>query len=707
METKKTKNLGIAAEKNLVWLGRIMVFLCGAVLLLRLVSSNFPKQRLWGINHLAYFSPYFAVAITILGLLVLVPKINHWLQNSLKKVLSVIYEFTVKRHKYLYFIVFSFLSIVVFWLLKVKIPLLGDGYYLITLLSTAKVIPTGAPLEIAVHLYLYKFLGQFIAVDAMTIYALVSYLAGAIFIFFAILTADLLGKNKFEKVFVFSILVSMGSILLFFGYAEHYSLTYASILAYLYFSLRYLKKESNILPATLTFIISCSLHLQTFYLFPSLVFLYLLKSDVGTGELHVSKKRIFLLSLLCIPIIIGMGVYMMEYIKHSSLGAITVPFTITLPQPPLGMAYHYTLFSSAHLLDMLNEHLLVSPVGSILLLTVVATFGLKNIVLRDRIFQFLVLVLLFQLAFHFFIYPDLGSVRDWDLFCFTALGYSLLGIYLFLKLVQDQQRMRYIGTVLVFTSVLSTLPWVMLNASIKKSLERIVDALELHKGNLSFYIYVEDYLKKMGSSGAQENKRMDKLFREHYLLTWLHRRAREQVEAGDLDSAEAIYEEAVRIAPWRISTHFDLGAFHLGRGRLDQAISEFEKAIQADPEDTRAFKSYVELGYIYFRKRELEKAIEMYKTAVQGEIENKDIVYQNLGHCYLLKNEPNQAILAYQEALRSNPNFIEPHLYLGHAYYKKGIKDKALQQYRIYLEYATDEEEVEKIKALILELNQE
>lgn len=389
MKENGTDTLPVASDKNVVWSARVVGFSCAVLLLSRFISSYFPKERLWGINHLGYFSPYFAIVITMGGLLLLVPKINQGLQNILKKRLDFVCRLTIQRNKYLYFILISFSSTVVFWLLRVKAPFLGDGYHLITALPTGKIIRIWEPLETAIHLHLYRFLTRFMAVDTMTIYASLSYLAGAIFIFFALLTSDLIGKNKFEKLFVLSILVSMGSILLFLGYAEHYSLTYAGILAYLYLGLRYLERRGSIFSVTVIFILSCFLHLLTLSLFPSLVFLYLWRSDAKTKELHISPKRIFLCSLLGLSTVVGIYIYIMKYGKIGSLLTITVPLATAGSSRP-----YYSLLSPAHLLDILNEQLLISPVG-LLLLTMVIMFSLNKTELKDKVFQFLAVVMFF------------------------------------------------------------------------------------------------------------------------------------------------------------------------------------------------------------------------------------------------------------------------------------------------------------------------
>lgn len=700
MKRNRIDTFQVASEGNGAWFGKAVVSSCAALLLLHLIGSFFPKERLWGINYLAYFSPYFTIVITIGGLLVLVPQINHWLQNNLKKLMNFIYGLTIQRHKYLYFVIFSFLSIVVFWLLRVKTALLGDGYYLVTSLPAGEMIRKWEPLEMAIHLHLYKFFKGWVTVDPITIYAVVSYFAGAVFVFFSILIADLLGKGKFDKVLVLSLLVSMGSILLFLGYAEHYSLTCSSILAYFYFALRYVKKGGNILPVTLAFIISGLLHLLALSLFPSLLFLYSLSSDVKTGELHISKKRAFLFLAFTLFILVGGCVYVLEYGKLSSLSNITVSLTGRSSRP------YYTLFSTSHLLDVVNEQLLVSPIGFILLFSLIMFYSNK-IEFKDKVFQFLSVVILFQLAFHFLVNPNLGAIRDWDLFSFTALGYTMLGIYLFLKLVQNKHQIRYVGTVLVFTSLLSTLPWVMLNANTQKSLQRTISALELDPGNCSFYQYIEEYLKKSEKSSAEESKKIEELFKTHFPLFWITRRGEEQIKRGNLEEAEAIFKQGVQIFPQIPSTHYNLACLYMRTGKRDDAMFEFEKAIQLSPKDAFVFDSYAELGAIYLSKKQFDKAMEMLKKAITGEVSKKEVVYQNLGYCCLFKNKLDEAISMYQEALKLNPNLAKPHMYLGHSYLRMGKKDKAIDEYKLYLKRAGESKEVEEIKALISKLNKQ
>ena len=106
---------------------------------------------------------------------------------------------------------------------------------------------------------------------------------------------------------------------------------------------------------------------------------------------------------------------------------------------PLGSGQgSYSLFSLSHLLDLINHQLLVSPVGLLMLLTSVLAFSGRT-GRRDRAARFLLILSLCTLAYAFLADPKLGYPRDWDLFAFSALGYTLLGLHLFMKYYRGSQ----------------------------------------------------------------------------------------------------------------------------------------------------------------------------------------------------------------------------------------------------------------------------
>ncbi|MFQ6003842.1 MAG: hypothetical protein ACE5KJ_08855, partial [Candidatus Zixiibacteriota bacterium] len=308
MKRKKTDSFQIASEQNLVWFSRVIVSLCSAILIFRLVSSYFPEERLWGINHWAYFSSQLGMVITFLGLLFFIPPINRGILNVVEKTLTFFYKFTINKHKYLWFVIFSLPSIALFLVFRNRAYFLGDGAWLVTLVTDESPhIGWAEPLEYLVHILVYKFIGQFFVITGFGAYAVTSYMAGVLFVFFTFLLADTTGANKTSKVLVFSIIATMGSVELFFGYAEHYAFSYIFILAFIVFGIKYLYGKTKLLIPSLFLILSVFSHLSSLYLLPALVFLYLSGSSNLKAKDDNSKLRKY--GIIVTAVLVGAGVF--------------------------------------------------------------------------------------------------------------------------------------------------------------------------------------------------------------------------------------------------------------------------------------------------------------------------------------------------------------------------------------------------------------
>jgi tetratricopeptide (TPR) repeat protein len=138
------------------------------------------------------------------------------------------------------------------------------------------------------------------------------------------------------------------------------------------------------------------------------------------------------------------------------------------------------LFSFSHVLDLINHQLLVSPVGILILLTPLLAFS-KRISLRHGAVKFLLVVSVCMLGYAFLIDPKLGYPRDWDLFAFSGLGYTVLGLVVFLKFWREAKAgdLRYVTLSLLFVSLVSTVPWIYVNATERKAVGRFEHLLDL------------------------------------------------------------------------------------------------------------------------------------------------------------------------------------------------------------------------------------
>jgi Flp pilus assembly protein TadD len=95
----------------------------------------------------------------------------------------------------------------------------------------------------------------------------------------------------------------------------------------------------------------------------------------------------------------------------------------------------------------------------------------------------------------------------------------------------------------------------------------------------------------------------------------------------------------------------NLGAVLRQKGRMDEAISEFQKALRIQPNDA---DSHNNLGTVLRQKGKIDEAISEYRLALQTNPALAEAHY-NLGIAFLQKGDTAQAISEYQEALRIDP----------------------------------------------------
>jgi hypothetical protein len=277
--------------------------LVGILILLHFLASFFPQARIWGFNLLAFFPLWFRILCTLIPLLFLIPSLNRALTDFLfisRK------NFPFDKRRFFYYAIFSLFSILIFWLLRTKTYFLGDGYLVTRHIESPYLfLKWSEPLDLWVHFKLYHYINNITAISGASIFAWVSIISGAIFVFLSFYLSELLGESKRERFFVFGSFLTMGIIELFFGYAEVYTLVTLTIFAYLVFSLRYLKKGGNLILPLLFLLVSLPLHFQSIYLFPSLLFLFLsARTKKGENPQKRKKKNYLILTVLCILAVI-------------------------------------------------------------------------------------------------------------------------------------------------------------------------------------------------------------------------------------------------------------------------------------------------------------------------------------------------------------------------------------------------------------------
>lgn len=120
-----------------------------------------------------------------------------------------------------------------------------------------------------------------------------------------------------------------------------------------------------------------------------------------------------------------------------------------------------------------------------------------------------------------------------------------------------------------------------------------------------------------------------------------------------LDQAISEYEKAVRLKPDFAKPYYGMGFIYFFKmGRLEEGISNMEKAIACDPDYLDA---YVALGRMYYQTSDFARAIKAYERVISKYPRNVKVLatyYNNIGLSYLALGDRDRAAASFREALR-------------------------------------------------------
>jgi len=133
----------------------------------------------------------------------------------------------------------AFFGALVFYLFRVALFFLGDGYIMINSITGGYRYRVEEPLDIYIHSIIYQWLHSNFSVDAAQTYALISIACGVIFVFVLIYFIKKLGETPHQQWTTVFALCTSGTMLLFFGYVESYSIVTVLVLVFFLSGLSY------------------------------------------------------------------------------------------------------------------------------------------------------------------------------------------------------------------------------------------------------------------------------------------------------------------------------------------------------------------------------------------------------------------------------------------------------------------------------------
>ncbi len=142
-----------------------------------------------------------------------------------------------------------------------------------------------------------------------------------------------------------------------------------------------------------------------------------------------------------------------------------------------------------------------------------------------------------------------------------------------------------------------------------------------------------------------------------------------QTRARNLDwrNAEVLFSKTVAAAPQSARAHLNLGNVHRERGRSREAIAEYERALEINPDYPDALSN---LAGVYMERGEIEKVVPLLEKALQFAPNNPEL-QNNLGTILFQKQRYAEAEQAFMKALKQNPRHLSARFNLGLIKFKK------------------------------------
>ena len=138
------------------------------------------------------------------------------------------------------------------------------------------------------------------------------------------------------------------------------------------------------------------------------------------------------------------------------------------------------------------------------------------------------------------------------------------------------------------------------------------------------------------------------------------------------------YEWIARENPDNAISQFNLGVAFTERGRHNDALAAYQKAVALDPEDSRA--NY-HLALTWFELRKPRESETILKSLIDNEA--YPLAQYYLGQAYLAQNKLLPAILALRRFIEIEPQHFAAHMSLATAYIHKDRLADAAEAFRV------------------------
>ncbi len=674
-------------KDKIFWLSYIYLL---ALVLIRLIPIIDPGSRTWGFNHLIFLPDVYSYSFFFIAAIALIipfirstekagEKLSEWFSD----------KFLESRFKYLHRLLFITIMTSLFAIFAAPTHFLGDGYDVIQNISSQSQAHVKWS-EIGITrllIYLSSILGSDHLAASRLAFQLVSVISGAISIYFLFLISQIVSEVKLKRFLVFINLFMSGMLLLFFGYAEYYPIVWIFLTGFFYFCIRFLKDGNGLILAWLFLLIGIGLHVQLLIFLPALVFLSFAK---GRGYKIYHQYKMAICGFASITILTALILLVYQYRTNLYVEDTFLPLFVGKPVYP-----EYAMLSVPHLLDIINEFILVSPL--LFLLLILGIGSIKNY-LKNKTAIFFGLSAIGTLLFLFVIDPKLAFPRDWDLF-----SISCFPLMLFSTTLISKNRIEHIGKLLIpILLILSiySLPFLLTNLHLNRSEKYFENLIELDTSKSMSSMTVLSRYYKDNNDREKFDALMVKLNKE-FMQDRIISQAIDVTIAGDLESAFK-YIQLIKPDKFSGEYHRLLALFNYGSGQYEKALDHIDLALQL-----RKYAS----TYHWTRSRILY-SMKRYDSALSSlretnKLDPSDLkAVDALAMIFDLTRQPDSCVYYAKETLKLDSTRFPSYRYIVKWFALAGQMEKAQKYKDMYIRFSpvdsTQTRNLELLDSLII-----
>jgi len=638
---------------------------------LRFLPFLYPDSRMFGFNHLIFIPPiYTYISLVVLIIAAIFPFVISSSRFGERTADSFSNLFIENNRKYLYLFFTVLILAALFYLFRASTHFLGDGYMTLNnLASQATTIfkwsEAGSTLLLDVVQSLF---GEKNIQTAKYALQTVSITSGVITILFFILISGEISKNRTRRFLSFCCLTGSPVLLLFFGYIESYSPVWVAFSGFIYFSLRYINRDKGLLHIFLFLILSILFHLKMVIYIPAIF--YLLFSSGRGLSFYKTFSRII---KIIVGFIIGLAFYLFIKQYRSDLYFENIFMTIFSGKPA---SPYYSMFSLAHLLDMINQLLLLSPLLPLLLYL---SFGNIKNAIRTRKVMTMALMAAASLFFLLIIDPKLGMPRDWDLFSFSSFCLTLLFIILIPE-IKIKNLTRFFLPITLFL-IVAVLPFLRTNLNQESSTKymKYIINLDIPKAQSSALVLRNYYYQVNDSLGAES---LDYFYHDKFPNENKIEMAFSALDNNKLKLAETFLAS---IKPDKFSSNYHnlKSEIFFRQGKSSLALEESKKAIQLRRYDVLLYNNQ---ALIYAAREEYELAYGALRKGHNLDSLNQNILAGMIGYHLTLGIIDSVGIYA-QRLINVDTTNAYAYKMMAEMYAMQNNLTKGTEYYNLYLKY--------------------